>query len=230
MEDLFVRLSGSWTTALPSLREFLVHLLLAFVLGQALAWVYVRTHRGTSYSRSIVHALVLLALIVTLVMLAIGDSLARAIGLFGALALVRFRTPVKDTRDTVFLFLAVGIGIAVGTSSLLLAVAGTIFALGIACYLDWTRFGEREISDSVLRLRMPSGPEPEGALREILGRYCRRFALLNARDSLTAGEMEFAYQLELRDIAATAGMVAAIRAIPGAGDVNLMMQTEQEEL
>lgn len=215
---------------MPSLLDFLLHLLVSFVLSQPLAWVYVKTHHGVSYSRSTVQALILLSTIVTLVMLAIGDSLARAFGLFGALALIRFRTPVKDTRDTVFLFLAVGIGIAVGTSNLMLAVAGTAFALAIALYLDWTRFGVRHGGDGVLRLRLPSGTELEQALLATLGRHCHAFSLVQAREGMTPGELELAYQLELRDLTRGGGLVADVQAIPGAGDVNLLMQAEQEEI
>ena len=120
MPEFFQQLN-EFDAAIPSLRTALFYLLLTFVLSKPLAWIYIWTHQGTSYSRSFVHALVLLSMIVTLVMLAIGDSMARAFGLFGALALIRFRTPIKDSRDTVFLFLSVAIGITVGVQNAMLA-------------------------------------------------------------------------------------------------------------
>ena len=76
------------SAAMPALPSLLYHLLLAFVLATPVAWVYARTHQGASYSRSFVQSLVLLPLIVTVVMMAIGDSLARAFGLFGVLFLL----------------------------------------------------------------------------------------------------------------------------------------------
>ena len=92
-------------------------LLAAFVLSQVVAWVYLWTRRGVSHSTSFTQSIVILSVIVALVMLVIGSNLARAFGLFGALALIRFRTPVKDSRDTVFLFLSVAVGIATGTGT-----------------------------------------------------------------------------------------------------------------
>jgi uncharacterized membrane protein YhiD involved in acid resistance len=229
MDEFFAGLEGQWATSLPLLQNLLLHLLLVLVLAQPLAWIYIRTHRGMSYSRSTVQSLILLSLIVTIVMLAIGDSLARAFGLFGALALIRFRTPIKDTRDTVFLFLAVAIGIAVGSGNLLLAVVGTSFALLVTLYLDVTGFGSRHQTDAVLRLRLPGDAEPQSALQRVLARHCRASTLMLAREGSGDGEMEFAYQLQLRDPASTPVLVADVRSIPGAGDVVMSMQTEHEE-
>lgn len=225
-----LRQLGDWTGNLPSLPTVLFHLLLAFVLSKPLAWVYVWTHHGVSYSRSFVQALVLLAMIVTVVMLAIGDSLARAFGLFGALALIRFRTPIKDSRDTVFLFLSVAIGITVGVQNTMLAVVGTAVILGVAAYLFGVRFGERFSHDGVLRFSMPAQGEQEQRLRAVLGHYCRHFALITLRDSRREGAMEFSYQLHLHDPTAVTGVVADIRGIPGAADVQLLMQNEHEEI
>ena len=216
--------------AKPALVVAIYHLLLAFVLSKPLAWVYVWTHHGMSYSSSFVQALVLLAMIVTIVMLAIGDSLARAFGLFGALALIRFRTPIKDSRDTVFLFQSVAIGIMVGVQNTMLAVVGTTATLAVASYLYGVRFGERMSHDAVLRFSMPAEAEQEQGLRRIMRHYCRTFALVTVRDSRREGAMDFAYQLQLHDQAATTGLVADVRSIVGAADVQLLLQNEHEEI
>ncbi|MBL8756721.1 MAG: DUF4956 domain-containing protein [Planctomycetes bacterium] len=216
--------------SLPSLSVVAFHLLLAFVLGQPLAWIYVKTHHGTSYSRSFAQSLVLLPLIVTIVMLAIGDSLARAFGLFGALALIRFRTPIKDSRDTVFLFLSVATGITVGVQNTILAIMGTGFALLVALYLFGTGFGKRLSHDGVLHFSMPANGEQDPRLRDVLRHYCRHFALVSLRDSRHEGAMDFAYQLSLHDPQAHQALVADVRAIPGALGVNLFVQNEHEEV
>ena len=172
----------------------------------------------------------LLAMIVTLVMLAIGDSMARAFGLFGALALIRFRTPIKDSRDTVFLFLAVAIGIVVGVQNAALAITGTAITLLTALYLWGVRFGERMSHDGVLRFAMPANGEQEELLRRVLRHYCRDFALASLRDSRHEGSLDHSYQLRLHDPAASAGLVADIQALPGTADVQLLLQNEHEEI
>lgn len=214
----------------PSLPVVLFHLLLAFVLAKPVAWVYVWTHHGTSYSRSFVQALVLLAVIVALVMLAVGDSMARAFGLFGALALIRFRTPIKDSRDTVFLFLAVAIGITVGTANPMLAIAGTTTTLGIAAYLFGVGFGARSAHDGVLRLAVPAQGAADALLQRVLTHYCRRATRVSVRDSRRDGEVEVSYQVRLFEAEAQQALITDLRAVPGVHDVFLLISNDQEEV
>ncbi|MCA8957262.1 MAG: DUF4956 domain-containing protein, partial [Planctomycetes bacterium] len=205
MPDLFLHgIGGGMDLITP--REVVIYLLLSFILGQAVAWVYVWTHRELSYSRSMVQALILLSMIVTTVMLAVGNNIATAFGLFGALALVRFRTPVKDTRDTAFLFMAVGIGIMSGSRNLTLAICGTAVLAGVALFLFWTRFGERATSDGTLRFTMPALAEQEGRLSKILAHYCSHFALVHMRETSRENELEFAYRVRLVDPLQSPGM------------------------
>lgn len=215
--------------AMPALPHLLYHLVLAFVLATPVAWVYARTHQGTSYSRTFVQSLVLLPLIVTVVMMAIGDSLARAFGLFGALALIRFRTPIKDSRDTIFLFLSVAVGITVGVQNTALAAVGTGFVLLVAAYLALIGFGKRVDHDGVLQFSLPAAGEQDDRLRTVLRHYCRRFALVSLRESRREGAMDFAYQLHLRDPQSHQALVADLRTIPGAQDVNLFVQDAHAE-
>ena len=222
-----LRAAAPLPQALPML---LFHLLLTFVLAQPLALVYARTHQGTSYSRSFVQSLVLLPLIITLVMMAVGDSLARAFGLFGALALIRFRTPIKDSRDTVFLFLAVAIGITVGVQNVMLAVSGTLIVLACAIYLFAVGFGERIDHDGVLRFSLPVQAETDAQLQTMLRQHCREFALVSAHESHDPGAMDFTYQLHLRHPHAHTALIVDLRAIQGAGQVTLLLQNEHEEV
>ena len=95
-----------------SVQSLLLSLLLAFVLGQLLAWLYYFTHTGLSYSRSFVQSLILITVIVAIVMSTIAGSFVVAVGLMGALSIIRFRNIIKDTRDIAFIFCALVIGMA----------------------------------------------------------------------------------------------------------------------
>ena len=229
MDDLFQQLSNL-DVAMPSLRTAVFYLLLAFVLSKPLAWVYVWTHHGTSYSRSFVHALVLLAMIVTLVMLAIGDSMARAFGLFGALALIRFRTPIKDSRDTVFLFLSVAVGITAGVQNAMLAVVGTGISLLVATYMFSVRFGERIDVDAVIRFTQSQDTDGDSHLRQVLRHYCKKSGLVSMRDGRNPTTLDIAYQVKLREPESHKALVADLHQVPGVANVNLMMASEHEEI
>ena len=230
MDQIFAQLFASPPGAEPlSWQEVLLYMLLAVVLAQLLAWIYQWTYRGLSYSRSTVHSLILMSLIVTAVMLAVGNNVARAFGLFGALALIRFRTPVKDARDTVFLFMAVGIGISLGTRNVMLAVMMALVCSAVALYLSWSRFGEKESSDAMLRFAMPAADEQESLLRRILQHYCKTFALVHLREAGPDARMEFAYQVKLHDPRQSTGLLTDMGSIPGVSGLNLLVQSDDEE-
>ena len=123
-----------------SIPQIVLNIVVTFVLSFVIALVYKKTHKGLSYSQSFVFTLVLMSVIVSVVMMIIGNSLARAFGLLGAFSIIRFRTAVKDTKDTGYIFFALAIGMAVGTGSYNIAVVGTILILLVILILDKINF------------------------------------------------------------------------------------------
>jgi hypothetical protein len=207
-----------------TLESMALSLLSTFALGQAIAWIYVHTHRGVSYSGTLARSLVILALIVALVMMVIGNNIARAFGLFGALALIRFRTPVKDANDTVFLFLAVAIGIATGTGNILAGVVGTVAIGGAYLYLARTRFGSPLSHDGLLRFRLPVGHDRQEDVGAILARYCERFDLLHIREAEGGASVELAYQIKMDDTSDSPRLTEALSGFPDLSHCSLLIQ------
>jgi hypothetical protein len=92
------------------------HLLAAFVGGLLVASIYRRTRPASLVNPSFPRTLVLLAILIAMVTQVIGESVARAFSLVGALSIVRFRTVVRDTQDTAFVIFAVVVGMAIGAA------------------------------------------------------------------------------------------------------------------
>lgn len=204
----------------------LQRLLLAFVLAQAIAWLYVWTHRGLSYSRNMTHSIVLLGMIVAMVMLVVGDSIARAFGLVGALAIIRFRTVVRDARDTTFIFLALAVGIAVGAGHGAIAVLGTLVIGGAATLLHASGFGTRHADTGTLRVR--GLPGIDGSLAEVLAGWCRTHELVALREG-GGDSSEYAYEIRLYDPGEREQLIQALRAVPGAAAVSVLIEEGAEE-
>lgn len=180
------------------LEEFALRLLVAFLVGQAVGWTYSRSHGALSYSQNFVQSLVLLAMVVCVIMAVVGDSLARAFGLGAALAIVRFRTPVKDSRDTTFLFLAVAVGMAAGAGQLALSAFGAAATSGVALWLHRTAYGVRSQSEGILRFRFQGSDDQRDAISNILRQHCQVFRLAGARTSGQGDPEELAYDVDLR--------------------------------
>ena len=97
------QLTESATSQLPKAFSVIVSLLLAFVLGMVISIVYRWTHKRIA-SKSFMESLILLSMLITVVMVVIGDSVARAFSLVGALSIIRFRTVVRNPRDIAFVY------------------------------------------------------------------------------------------------------------------------------
>jgi len=209
----------------------LLSLLLAFVLGQVLAWVYYFTHSGLSYSRSYVQSIILITVVVAMVMAVIGNNIITAVGLMGALALIRFRNIIKDTRDVAFIFCALVVGMAAGSQRYLTAIIGTIILSMIAAYLYLTNFGMHEPHNAFLRFSLEGRISADHPIPKILKRFCGNFILISAQDSTYGTSMvEYAYQLMVRDADKNEQMLGELQQVEGVENMSLTMQEQLLEI
>jgi len=124
--------------------DALIRQVSALILGVVVSLVYRWARKGNGESQSIPTTLILLTLLIAAISAVIGDNVARAFSLVGALSIVRFRTVVEDTRDTAFVILAVGVGMAVGSGYLIIALLMIpLAAIGTAFYRGSRSNGER---------------------------------------------------------------------------------------
>ena len=104
--------------------DVVIRLLIALVLGVVVSAIYRYTRKSAILSPSFPSTLVLLSILIAMVTQVIGDNVARAFSLVGALSIVRFRTVVRDTQDTAYVIFAVVVGMAVGAKNPWVAVIG----------------------------------------------------------------------------------------------------------
>lgn len=117
-----------------TLNEMIMHILAAAALGLVIYISYAYTHTGTSYSQKFNVSLLTLTLLTTTVMTVIGNNVALSLGMVGALSVVRFRTAIKDSRDTTYIFWTIVVGICCGVGDYTVATLGSgiIFILLLA--------------------------------------------------------------------------------------------------
>ena len=228
MPELQHIFSTGLTTA--TLEQALLCLLSAFVFGSAIAFVYQKTYQGLSYSRSFVQSLILGAIVATILMLAIGDNLARGLGILGTMALVRFRTNVRDSRDMIFIFAALSIGIASGVRAFGVALIGTVVFSLASFVVEWSPMGRTQRFDGMLRFWLPRSDGSATALRDILGPHCRSYVLVAVRDVGKGDALEYAYQIKLKNAGSHDALVDAVSRLPGVGGLTLLLQDAHTEL
>lgn len=209
----------------------LLSLLLAFVLGQALAWVYYFTHSGLSYSKSFVQSLILITVVIAMVMSTIAGSFVTAVGLMGALSIIRFRNMIKDTRDIAFIFCALVIGMATGSQRFMIAIMGTVVIILIILYLHVTDFGKHKPHNGFLRFNLSGHIGPKHPVPGILNRFCRNFTLISAQDGdFGDPNVEYAYQVMIRNANRNEQMLSELQGIDGVSNISLTMQEQLLEV
>ena len=184
---------------------------LSFLLSLVIGWVYKNTYQGVTYTQSYVHTLILLSMVVAVIMLVVGSSIARAFALVGALSIIRFRNAIKDTRDVGFIFYAMAIGMACGTRFYGLAVIAT-FGIGFLWWL-MTRLDlfARDVKDQILRIRLPADVGYERLFQATFVRYLYRFDLISV-ESVQAGTLtELVYDVELKKKATSQEFLEEVR-------------------
>lgn len=209
---------------------FLLSITMAFLLSQCLAIVYERTYEGLSYSRSLFQTLALVGIISSMLMFAIGNNLARGIGIAGIFAIIRFRTNLRDPRDIVFVFASLAVGIACGIQVYALAIMGTLIFVLAVLYLKFVPVGSRKYYDGLLRFQMPPIPENTAKIQELLKESCRTFALVTMRDIDQGQRLEYAYQIKLQEASYREALIYMLKEIPEVSAVQLMMQETTVEL
>jgi hypothetical protein len=208
----------------------LVAILISYLLSQSVAFVYMLTHQGVSYSRSFVVSLVAAGLVSTVLMLAIGNNLARGLGIVGTLALIRFRMQLHDPMDMMYVFAAFAGGVAAGTGNFATGGIGIAAFLMVTSTLQLTGFGSRHCHDGVLRVQLPPSEPSETALLDALKTHCRQFAAITVREVAQGRELERIYQITLRSTGKEALLVKDVAAISGAHAVSIAMQEATHEI
>lgn len=168
-------------------------LVLAFLLGLYIFFIYKKTYSGVMYSASFGVTLIALSLITSLLIMTIVSNIVLSLGMVGALSIVRFRTPVKEPMDIVFLFWAIAVGIVLAAGMIPLAVFGSVF-IGIVLLVA----SKRKTRDNpyILVLRCIDEKSEKEAIKFISEKTKRN----NLKSkSVESGTVELNYEVRLID-------------------------------
>ena len=131
------------TSGALTLTDVVINFLAACIISILIYTSYRISHSGAVYSQRVNVSLVMLVLVTTLVMNVIGNNIALSLGMVGALSIVRFRTAIKDPRDTAYIFWSIAVGICCGVSDYLIAGIGTFIIFMFLILFGFVKDNER---------------------------------------------------------------------------------------
>ncbi|MDD4351967.1 MAG: DUF4956 domain-containing protein [Candidatus Gracilibacteria bacterium] len=205
-----------------SLLDIVLGLSLSFILTALIGFIYKKTHKGTSYTQSYVHTLVLMGMVVCVIMLIVGSNIARAFSLVGALSIIRFRNAVKETRDVGFIFFAMAIGMAMGTKFYLMGIIATaiiILAIMIMSRFDWYA---RPVKSQILKIQLNNNQDFENLFDDLFVKHTDSSELISV-DSVRSGLLtELVYSVTLKQKIKRQEFISAVKKLNGNLNVSLL--------
>jgi uncharacterized membrane protein YhiD involved in acid resistance len=179
----------------PSIEAAIYALLLSFLLSTIIALTYRSTFRGVEYSKEFFQAIVLISIIAATIMMAIGDSLARGLGILGALAIIRFRYRFDNPKNIIYIFASLAIGIACGVYGFAIALAGTMVFSAVTFALYFSPVGKAHLLETSVSFNIDD-QEKLRTIESIFSEYCDTVKLIAIG---SANEMvKYEYQVALK--------------------------------
>lgn len=205
----------------------LLRLIVSAIIAAFLFLSYRLSHSGSIYSAKFNVSLVALTVITTTVMIVIGNNIALSLGMVGALSIVRFRTAIKDSRDTIYIFWAIVVGICCGSGDYLVAAAGSTVIFVVLLLFGRIR------NDNRVLLILRTARANESKVESLIFRYYDRKAILRAKNT-TDESAEYIYELSgkylrraAREKAAGKSITDAVYEIGGIEYFNIVMQNDE---
>ncbi len=198
-----------------------VNLLIAFLLSVVVALSYKKNHKGLSYSQSLIFSFILLSVTTSCVIMVIGNSLARAFGLVGALSIIRFRTVVKDTKDTAYVFFALAIGMASGTGAYTIAVLSTLMFVAVDTILTMTNFGSIRKHEYIVRFTFNPQTQTDDAYKDVFDRFLNYSHLVDMT-VMSNDAIEYSYNIQLKKEMQLNVFVDELKRVEGLTAINVV--------
>ncbi|NUN50384.1 MAG: DUF4956 domain-containing protein [Candidatus Brocadiae bacterium] len=218
--NLFEALAKDYSARGLPVSIAIARLLMSALAGLAVARIFTMSAaREGRTNRPFATALLLLCVLVAMTTMVIDDSIARAFSLVGALAIVRFRTDVEDSRDTAFVIFAVVCGMASGIANWQVCVFG-IPLVGLLAFLGarpgsvWAPPGVPG-SERTLLVRVGAAENPRGLLEAAIRRHATDDRLARAATSRQGASLELTWRIALRPESDPVALVAELNAVPG---------------
>lgn len=208
-------------------------LIAAVAMGAVVAWIHARTSRGDGMGDTFPATLVLLAVLIAMVTQVIGDNVARAFSLVGALSIVRFRTVVRDTRDTAFVIFAVVVGMAAGAQNLWVGVLGLAVG-GAAAFALSSMNGPAAapsgwMPDRMIRVRAAMAVDLEKQVGALLKARAVTFRLASIGTLKMGTAIEAEFEMSAAADAPAEDLLREIGRIDGVQDVRIERLSGSEE-
>jgi len=203
--------------------DIFINVLMAFVIGYFIALIYRLTYTGFTYSPAFINTLVIITMVTAMVIMVIGNNLARAFGLVGAMSIIRFRTAVKDTKDIAFVFFALAGGLATGAGSHLVGIVGVLMIGVVVIFLYLFNFGVIARNELLLRFWMEPVEEETPPYLAVFKKHLQSHTLVNMRSARLGQFLELSFNVRFKKDVTHQKLIHELSLIEGIERISLII-------
>jgi len=227
LDSIFVASTSGDTLTLVTMLEALGA---SLILGFIISLVYIRTHKEEGYSAGFTVTLIMLPAIISIIIMLIGNNVARAFSLAGAFSLIRFRSAPGDPKDIAYVFFTLAVGLACGMGYL---VCGAIFAV-VLCLLmillQSLKFGKPKSLSMLLKIAIPEDLNFQGLFDDILERYTNSWSLKRVKTADFGTIFEVIYIIDLKSSDVQKQFIDELRCRNGNLNISLTMKEYEDKV
>lgn len=197
------------------IQTVLLVLLVAFLVSLIIYLTYKNTYTGVLYNPRFNVSLIMITMITTMVMVVIGSNISVSLGMVGALSIIRFRTAVKDPRDTAFIFWCVVSGLACGTQNYTIVIVGSVFiCLILFLFKKFTTKNNKYVL--IIKGKSFDLKEVEKTLDKKLKDYICKGKYISVNG------MEIIYDVKIKDSKISDNIIVSLSNVSGVNTINIV--------
>jgi len=228
-ESIETIFTGTALTPELSFVHAITLLLVSFLLGGIISFTYMKTNQSSTYSPNFALTMMVLPAIVAIIILLIGNNIARAFSLAGAFSIIRFRSAPGDPKDIAYVLFAMSAGLAAGVGSFGYAVLFTVLLCALMAALHFFKFGQRKTMQRLLKVTVPEDLSYEEAFDEVFTAHKVPYELKKVRTTELGSLYELVYLVTLDQHTEQKKLLDAIRCRNGNLDIQLIMSPTPAE-
>lgn len=211
-------------------QNVLIVLLSSLVIGFGISLVYIVTHKKTGYTPSYAVTLVMLPAVIAVIIMLIGNNVARAFSLAGAFTIIRFRSAPADPKDIAYVFFTLAAGLALGLGYIGYAVIFTVLIAVVLIVLETLRYGVPKTEHFILKVTVPEDLNYQDLITDILKEYSTSYRLKKVKTVDFGALFEVVYFVELKKGVDQKEMIDKIRTRNGNLNVQLVFREYEDKL
>lgn len=219
LETIIASTSGESFT----LQNALIVIFASIFLGLLISCVYMQTNKKNGYNSGFSTTLVMLPVIISIIILLVGNNVARAFSLAGAFSIIRFRSAPGDPKDISYIFFTLAVGLTCGMGYIGYAVIFTVVLCALMYILDIVKFANPKDNSMQLKITVPEDLNYEGVFDEVLNKFATSYSIQRVRTRDFGALFELYYKVQLKPDVNQKSFLDELRCRNGNLNINLTM-------